>query len=178
VSRHLKRAREEGLVRIEIVRPRRQNVDLGRELADRFGLARAVVAPTDPDLDVALGPVAADFVGGLLRSGLRLGVSWGRTLAAVIRHLRPGLVANLEIAQLAGGVHDPTPGIQGHELVRQLATLYPHSRVSTSTRRRSSTRRDPRGDHERQLGARRRCPSRPTPISRWWASGRWRRTPR
>jgi len=129
VSRHLKRAREEGIVRIEIVRPRREDIDLGRELADHFGLARAVVAPNDPDLDKALGPVAAHFVGGLLRSGLRLGVSWGRTMAAVIRHLRPGLVTNLEIAQLAGGVHDPTPGIQGHELVRRVAELFPGSRV-------------------------------------------------
>ena len=129
VSRHLKRAREEGIVRIEIVRPRRQDIDLGRELADRFGLARAIVAPTDADLDMALGPVAAVFVDDLLRSGMRLGVSWGRTLAAVVRHLRPGLVTHLEIAQLAGGVHDPMPGIQGHELVRRVAELFPASRV-------------------------------------------------
>jgi deoxyribonucleoside regulator len=129
VSRHLKRAREEGIVRIEIVMPRRQIIDLGRELADRFGLARAVVAPVDVDLDMSVGPVAADFVAGLLRSGMRLGISWGRTLAAVIRHLRPGLVADLRIAQLAGGVDDPNLGIQGHELVRRAAELFPGSRV-------------------------------------------------
>ena len=129
VSRHLKRARREGLVRVEIVRPRRQDVDLGRALADRHGLARVIVAPTDTDLDMALGPVAAEFVGGLLRSGMRLGVSWGRTLAAVMRHLRPGSVADLRVAQLAGGVDDPTPGIQGHDLVRRVAELFPGSRV-------------------------------------------------
>ena len=129
VSRHLKRARQEGIVRVEIVRPRRQDIDLGRELADRFGLARAIVAPTDADLDVALGPVAADYVGDLLRSGMRLGLSWGRTVAAVVRHLRRGLVTHLEIAQLAGGVRDPMPGIQGHELVRQVAELFRDSRV-------------------------------------------------
>src|SRR5260221_14476255 len=43
VSRHLKKARDEGIVRIEIRRPRRLDVDLGRDLADRFGLKRAVV---------------------------------------------------------------------------------------------------------------------------------------
>lgn len=130
VSRHLKRAREDGIVHVEIRPPRRQDIDLGRELAARFRLARVVVAPTDPDLDVALGPVAAEFVGGLLRSGLRLGISWGRTLAAVIRHLRPGVVADLRVAQLAGGVDDPSPGIQGHDLVRRAAELFPGSRVS------------------------------------------------
>ena len=129
VSRHLKRARFEGIVHIEIRPPRRADVDLGREVADRFGLARVVVAPTDPDLDASLGPVAAEFVDGLLRSGLRIGISWGRTLAAVVRHVRPGVVGGLGIAQLAGGVHDPMPGIQGHELVRRLAELFPGSRV-------------------------------------------------
>jgi DNA-binding transcriptional regulator LsrR (DeoR family) len=129
VSRHLKRAREDGIVHVEIRPPRRHDVDLGRELAARYGLARVVVAPTDADLDVALGPVAAEFVDGLLRTGMRLGISWGRTLAAVVRHLRPGVVADLSIAQLAGGVDDPTPGIQGHELVRRAAELFPGSRA-------------------------------------------------
>jgi DNA-binding transcriptional regulator LsrR (DeoR family) len=129
VSRHLKRARDEGIVHIEIRPPRRADVDLGREVAVRYGLARVVVAPTDPDLDASLGPMAAEFVDGLLRSDLRIGISWGRTLAAVVRHLRPGVVGGLGIAQLAGGVDDPTPGIQGHELVRRTAELFPGSRV-------------------------------------------------
>ena len=69
VSRYLKRAREEGIVHVEIRPPRRADVDLGREVAASYGLARVVVAPTDPDLDSSLGPVAAEFIDGLLRSG-------------------------------------------------------------------------------------------------------------
>jgi DNA-binding transcriptional regulator LsrR (DeoR family) len=65
-----------------------------------------------------------------LRTGLRLGISWGRTLAEVVRHLRPGSVSALIVAQLAGGLDDPHPGIQGHELAGALADLYPSSRVS------------------------------------------------
>jgi len=129
VSRYLKRAREEGIVHIEIRSPRRQDVDLGRDVALRYGIARVVVAPKSDDLDEAFGPIAAEFVGGLLRSGMRLGVSWGQTLAAVIRHLRPGLVGGLSIAQLAGGINDPTAGIQGNELVREAAELFPGSQV-------------------------------------------------
>jgi DNA-binding transcriptional regulator LsrR (DeoR family) len=98
-------------------------------VAERYGIARVVVAPTGDDLDEAFGPVAAKFVGGLLRSKMRLGVSWGQTLAALIRHLRPGLVSNLSIAQLAGGVNDPTAGVQGNELVREVAELFPGSQV-------------------------------------------------
>ena len=133
VSRYLKRARDEGIVHVEIRPPRRPDIDLGRALAERYGLSRVVVAPTtagdSEDGEEALAATAAGFVDGLLRNGMHLGISWGRTLADLVRHLRPGAVSDLAIAQLAGGVEDPSPGIQGHELVRRLAELYPDSRV-------------------------------------------------
>jgi len=130
VSRHLKRARSEGIVHVEIRPPRREEVDLGLELATRYGLARAIVAPEAADsADDLLGAVAAEYVEGLLSSGTRLGISWGRTLANVVHHLRPRAVAGLDAAQLAGGVNDPVPGIQGADLVRRVAELYPGTRV-------------------------------------------------
>lgn len=129
VSRYLKRARREGIVRIEVSRPRQLHLDLGRELAGRFGLRRAVVAPRAADADAALAQAAADFFEGLLQDEVRLGVSWGRTLAGVVRHLRPGLVSDVVVAQLAGGISEDAPGIHGHELVRHVAELYPRSRV-------------------------------------------------
>jgi deoxyribonucleoside regulator len=129
VSRYLKRAREDGIVHVEIRPPRRLDVDLGRMLGDRFGLARVIVASTDDGMDNPLPRVAAEFVEGILRTGMRVGVSWGRTLADVVHHLRPGSVSDLSIAQLAGGIADPTPGIQGHEVARAFADLYPPSQV-------------------------------------------------
>ena len=43
VSRYLKRARDEGIVRVEIQRPRSLQGDLAQELAEGFHLKRAVV---------------------------------------------------------------------------------------------------------------------------------------
>lgn len=132
VSRYLKRARDEGVVHVEIRPPRREDLELGRELAVHHGLARVVVAPSDDgDLtgEGALAWAAARFIEGLLRNGMRLGVSWGRTLAATVSELRAGTVSGLHLAQLAGGVADPLPGIQGHDLVRRIAELYPGSTV-------------------------------------------------
>jgi DNA-binding transcriptional regulator LsrR (DeoR family) len=127
VSRYLKRARDEGIVRIEIRRPSPPVVDLGRALAQRFGLTRAiVVAGGDEPLEI-VAAAAAEHVEGLLGTGTRLGVSWGTTLAAVVRHMRPAGISGLTIAQLAGGLDDPAPGIQGHDLVRRLGDLYPGS---------------------------------------------------
>lgn len=129
VSRYLKRARDEGIVHIEIRPPRREHVDLGRELAARFGLRRAIVVPVDPDPVAALYAVAADFVSSSLVTGMRLGISWGQTLAGMVRFLQPRAVSGLSIAQLTGGLSDAEPGNQCHELVRLLAQLYPNSRV-------------------------------------------------
>ena len=128
VSRYLRRARAQGIVHVEIRPPRRSDVDLGREVAERYGLQRVVVARATGG-PAELASVAAEYVDARLRRGLRLGVSWGWTLAEVVRHLRPGSVSGLSIAQLAGGVNDPRPGIQGHELVAELAERFPDSRV-------------------------------------------------
>ncbi len=130
VSRYLKRARDEGVVRVEIRPPLRRNVDLGRQLADAFGLSRVVVATTDEEGDLScLAEVAADYIGTLLRKGMRVGLGWGSTLSATVGCLEPGAVSDLIITQLAGGLSDPVPGIQGHELARHLASLYPGSLV-------------------------------------------------
>ncbi len=126
VSRHLRRARDEGIVRVEIRPPRRHNVDLARAIADRYGISRVVVATSD---GTTLAAVAADYVSGLLRSGMRVGVGWGQTLSELVQGMAPGEVTDLTICQLAGGLSASPLGIQGHELVRQLATLYADSRV-------------------------------------------------
>jgi DNA-binding transcriptional regulator LsrR (DeoR family) len=130
VSRYLKRARDEGVVRVEIRPPRRRDVELGRRLADAFHLSRAIVGPTEdgPALP-ALASVSAEYIGTLLRTGMRVGLGWGTSLSATVDYLEPGAVSNLVISQLAGGLSSPVPGIQGHELARQLAGLYPGSRV-------------------------------------------------
>ncbi len=130
VSRYLKRARDEGVVRVEIRPPMRRNVDLGRQLADVFGLSRVVVASADDEGDMSfLANVAADYVGTVLRNGMRVGLGWGTTLSATVGCMEPGAVSDLIITQLAGGLSDPVPGIQGHELARHLASLYPGSLV-------------------------------------------------
>ncbi len=132
VSRYLKRARDEGVVHVEIRPPTREDLELGRQVAVQHGLARVVVAPTEPGGESTGGVLtatAARFIESQLRNGMRLGVSWGRTLAATIGDLHAGAVSGLRLAQIAGGVADPTPGIQGHDLVRRMAELYPGSTV-------------------------------------------------
>jgi deoxyribonucleoside regulator len=126
VSRYLRRAREDGIVRIEIQAPRRRVDELGQELASRFDLKRAMVVAGDQDM----APAGADFVSTLLRNHMRLGLSWGRMLSQIVHRLPQSAVSGLDIALLHGGVGNAGPGIQGHELARHVASLYRESAVT------------------------------------------------
>ena len=131
VSRYLKRARDEGIVRVEIHRPRSLHGDLGLELAQTFGLKRAIVVAGEPGPAAfqAVARAAADFVNSQLLNGTRLGLSWGRMLSAAIHMLPPGTVSGLDVSLLHGGVGSAGAGIQGVELARHIASLHPHSHV-------------------------------------------------
>jgi len=131
VSRYLKRARDEGIVRVEIHRPRSLHGDLALELAQVFNLKRAIVAAGEPGpaASPAVARAAADYVNSQLLNGMRLGLSWGRMLSSAIHMLPPGTVADLDISRLHGGVGSAGAGIQGVELARHIASLHPHSHI-------------------------------------------------
>lgn len=128
ISRALRKARDEGIVRIDIQRPRRIDVDLARELSDRFALGRAVVV-TDDGSNTAVAAAAAEYLASRLTNGARLGMSFGRLPSAVIHALPAGIVSGLEISMILGGFSRAGTGIQGHELARHVASLYPGSHV-------------------------------------------------
>jgi deoxyribonucleoside regulator len=131
VSRYLKRARDEGIVRVEIHRPRSLHGDLALELAEVFHLKRAVVVAGGPGPGAAqaVAWAAADYVNSQLLNGMRLGLSWGRMLSAAIHMLPAGTVSDLDISLLHGGMGSAGAGIQGHELARHIASLHPRSHV-------------------------------------------------
>lgn len=132
VSRYLKRARDEGIVHVEIHRPRSVHIDLALDLATAFGLRKAIVVGGEPGPAThdAVAKAAADYVNSQLLSGMRLGLSWGRMLSAAIHKLPVGTVSRLEVSLLHGGMGRGVTGIQGHELARHLASLHPNSRVN------------------------------------------------
>src|SRR5262245_46358503 len=76
VSRYLKRARDDGIVRVQIQRPRTLHGDLAEELAEQFGLRRAVVVGGESGGSHSeVARAAADYVSSQLLNGMRLGLS-------------------------------------------------------------------------------------------------------
>jgi DNA-binding transcriptional regulator LsrR (DeoR family) len=124
VSRYLRRARDEGIVRIQIQRPPAPSEHLAQEIAAEFNLRRAVVVSDD------VARAAADFIGSHLANHMKLGLSWGRLLSQAVNLLPQECVTGLEISLLHGGVGNAGPGIQGHELARHVASLYRGSTVT------------------------------------------------
>lgn len=108
VGRLLVQARESGIVRIEIVHPRARRLGLERELSARFGLTDSVVVPADPDASNGMlervAQAAADYLTALRPVPRTLGVSWGRTLAAVAAALPERWAHGVTVVQLNGGV--------------------------------------------------------------------------
>lgn len=107
VGRLLARAREQGIVRIEIVHPRARRLSLERALKERFALRDAVVVPTTDDEREVGGRVAqacADHLTALRPAPRTLGVSWGRTLSDVAERLPEGWARAVEVVQINGGV--------------------------------------------------------------------------
>jgi DNA-binding transcriptional regulator LsrR (DeoR family) len=108
VANYLAEARRRGLVKIEIAPDLLARVAVSRALADRFGLAEALVAPAaaegeDPAaLRRRLGAAAAHALAPRLGPDMTLGVAWGRTMLALARALPERALPTLRVAQVSG----------------------------------------------------------------------------
>ncbi len=127
VSRLLKRAMDEGLVRVELDLPRTQELETA--LTERFGLRDAVVITAGGRGDVReeLGTAAARYFEKIADHGRRVGVSCGYTLYHTIRALRERRFRDLDLYPLSGESTLKQVDISPNTLVGILAAKYrPH----------------------------------------------------
>lgn len=106
VGRLLAKARDRGIVRIEIVHPRARRLGLERLLRERFGLVDAIVVPAadDSEVQASVARAAADYLAALRPVPRVLGISWGRTLNAVADRLTVGWANEVRVVQINGGI--------------------------------------------------------------------------
>jgi DNA-binding transcriptional regulator LsrR (DeoR family) len=126
VSRMLTAAADQGIVEIRIHDPAGRAPELERALVQRFGLEAAVVAarPTDPGIQVIdrVGALAWQWLSRMLKDGMTLALSWGRTLQAMVWAISAETHLSIDVVQLVGGLSSVDSEITGQELVRELAT--------------------------------------------------------
>ena len=99
VSRMLAAARERGIVEISINDPAGRDLTLESELRVRFGLrdCRVADAPGSDRTLAHVGDLGARWLLETMRPEQRVGVSWGRTLQAVVQHVQAGPEVPAEI---------------------------------------------------------------------------------
>lgn len=131
VSRLLKRAEAEGIVRITVTAPSGVFPELEEELQQTYGLKVAFVvdAPGGADnedrLLQELGAAAAYYLEAVLRSGDVMGISsWSSSLLATADAMRslPKL-AGVRVVQVLGGVGNPSARLHANRLTHHFAEL-------------------------------------------------------
>ena len=128
VSRLLRDARREGIVRIAIVDALETVTDLSALIKKKFGLADAVVVPTSaaiPDMVRQLvGKAAATYLSDTMRPHMTLGVTWGITLYETVKALTGKRVSGAKVVQMTGGLGNTSPVLQSFDLARRIAEKF------------------------------------------------------
>lgn len=129
VSRLLKRAHAEGIVRTTVVPPSGTYSDLEAALRQKFNLTEAIVVECSEDRDGAImariGEAAAHFVEATLQAEEIIGVSsWSETILKMVDNIHPTKARKAKyVVQTLGGMGDPTVQIHANQLTTRLARL-------------------------------------------------------
>lgn len=129
VSRMLKRAQEEEIVRTTVVAPSGTYAELESGLRGRYGLSEAIVVECSEDRDGAImariGEAAAHFLEATLQAGEIIGVSsWSETILRMVDNIHPMKSGKARyVVQTLGGMGDPTVQIHANQLTTRLARL-------------------------------------------------------
>src|SRR5689334_3574496 len=128
VSRLLKRAKQEQIVRVTVNVPHGAYPELEEQLQESYGLKEAVVVDSIDHGDQSLrdiGAAAAYYLETTLRSGDVIGVSsWSATLLAMVDALQPlSRLSGIQVVQILGGLGSPSAEIYASRLIGRLASL-------------------------------------------------------
>jgi deoxyribonucleoside regulator len=123
VSRLLNKARERGIVRIEIKDPSDSGIKIESDLKKKYDLKKIVVVPEDDRVAIVkrrLGQAAVKILSELITDNFILGVSWGTTMQEVSRHMAKQRMKNLDVVQLNGGVSKAAYDTHASEIAQMI----------------------------------------------------------
>lgn len=130
VCRLIKQARDQGIVKIEVISPEKEEsyTLLERELEKRFSLREAVVLPDNIGGDMAqktdIGRACAAYLERVLTKGSVVGLSMGTTLREVPRGLKSPMSSGCVFVPLLGGVGQNQADIHPNMLADSFAKTF------------------------------------------------------
>ena len=128
VSRWLKQAAEEGIVRTVVIPPDGVFPELEERIAQLYGLRQVLVVETaagESSLLSGLGAAAASYLETTLENDARVGFSsWSETLLATVDAMMPLKRKQVgAIVQVMGGVGNPEVQVKATQLTHRFARL-------------------------------------------------------
>ena len=101
---------------------------LERELKERFSLKEVRVlrsfGRSEDEVISGMGQLAASYLDEVIRDGMIVGVSYGRSVASAVQRVKPKSLADIVVLQVIGALGSGNPLQDGPDLARQLANLY------------------------------------------------------
>jgi DNA-binding transcriptional regulator LsrR (DeoR family) len=129
ISRMLKRAEQENIVRTTVVPPHGTFPDLEAAVRERFDIGEVIVVDCTEDRDAAIrariGEAAAHFLEVTLKQDEIIGVSsWSETILRMVDNIHPlkGIKAKY-VVQTLGGMGNPSVQAHATQLTTRLAQL-------------------------------------------------------
>lgn len=129
VSRMLKRAEAEDIVRTSVIPPAGTYSELESALREKYRLPEAVVVECTEDRDAAImariGEAAAHLLEVTLAPGEIIGVSsWSQTIFKMVENIHPQKSTQVKyVVQTLGGMGDPSVQTHATQLTTRLARL-------------------------------------------------------
>jgi deoxyribonucleoside regulator len=128
VSRLLQEARDTGVVQITINYTWERDTLLENELIHHFGIRDAKVLkaynPPTSETHKGLGHLASRYLNRIADDNVKIGVSYGRSIAATVEQIPPTPRENVTVVQIIGALGSSNPLIEGTDLTRELAHRY------------------------------------------------------
>jgi len=129
VSRMLKRANEEGIVRVSLTIPQGTYPDLESNLRENYHLAEAIVVDCSEDRTAAImariGEAAAHFLETTIQNDEIIGISsWSQTILKMIDNVHPMAQGKAKaVVQTLGGIGNPNVQKHATQVTTRLAQL-------------------------------------------------------
>lgn len=125
VSKLLQRAKDQGIVEVYVKDESVHTVNLERQLEEQFSLKEAVVVPTlTADFERmtnVVGQAGAHYLSKKIKEIKHLGVSWGTTVAELVKEFPYILKEDIQVVPLEGGMGRKRAEIHANQLAYELA---------------------------------------------------------
>lgn len=128
VSRTLSAAREEGIVRIIVDNPLKDEyIDLEKQLEEKYNLKEVIVVDSSNDVNEIkknLGRGAAEYLQRVIKDGQTIGVTWGTTLREISQFVENNRKYDTTFIPMLGGIGETEIDIHPNQIALELSRKF------------------------------------------------------